>query len=117
MLTLGLSLYEQFDGDVPQYRHGKWKNVFEDPEASDLFHPRKDRSFESKQKTTIPLVWQRVLSKSYISAMEPGPQNELKEKVLAVMEEEKAKGGLGEIDIEGAFDYPHATEVVWFQRK
>ncbi len=83
---------EQYDtslnGDIPQYRKGKWKNVFNETESKSLF-PKGYESFfvEHHIETTRKEIWLRALSKSYVNILPSDEQEELRSRIYAIIDE------------------------------
>ncbi|KAI8611617.1 S-adenosyl-L-methionine-dependent methyltransferase [Chytriomyces sp. MP71] len=82
-------LCEAEENGTPQYHHGTWRRVFDGKEAKQWFElPLKGSSFQHEQ--VIPdkeTIWNRVLSKSYISALPLPEQMNLREKIMAILDE------------------------------
>jgi len=119
-------VYEQYDVNIPQYRHGKWKKVFALPEAQKLFPgPLTTRFFQQEMVVTKGMAWERVLSKSYIASLTENEQALVKARVERVLEEHDAAFGLSLKDpvtgkMERAARQPIDTEVTfiraaWFE--
>lgn len=84
-------VYELYDVDIPQYRHGEWKKVFALPNAQELFPgPLTTRFFQQEMVVTKAMAWERVLSKSYIAALTADEQALVKSRVERVLEEHDA---------------------------
>jgi len=119
-------LYEQFEEEAPQYRHGTWKNVFlESKLASELFNlPLKEVHFNFNLSCNPERIWERVLSKSYIATMKTQQQQELKIKVIKCLFDNVKEFQLDGINSENLFqqkelviDYPYTTHFFWCRKK
>ena len=64
--------------------------------------------FEQLVPCTREMIWERVLSKSYVASLDQSEQQQLRQKILAVLEEEFGPEQEGEV-----IDYPYSTDVVW----
>lgn len=112
--------YEKYEAGTPQYRLGLWRRPFEDPEmveaVSKLFQlPIHKRQFKHDVINTKSDVWQRVLSKSYISVLAPAQKQELKKEIDKIlMGEDICWHPRGESD--KVVNYPYTTDVVWFRK-
>ncbi|OQS00292.1 hypothetical protein THRCLA_06057 [Thraustotheca clavata] len=96
---------EAYDGVAPQYRTGKWKQVFEN--STDLFGPLQ----HTRISRTIPVasteqIWLRVLSKSYVTMSTPEVQAKIKEDVMKVLENAQF-----ERNDQGEILYPYVTDI------
>ena len=74
------ALYEVYDGDVPQYRKRQWESVFiEDTKC--FAQPLEKYQYRQEMLVSQEEVWDRVLSKSYITALSLQEQVKLREQV------------------------------------
>ncbi|CEI86247.1 hypothetical protein RMCBS344292_00690 [Rhizopus microsporus] len=81
-------LYEQYEKSAPQYRHGRWKNVFETDEAKSLYRlPLEHQQFANDTPVVRSTPWTRILSKSYIAVLDKGEQECLRQKVEKVLDD------------------------------
>ncbi|KAI8612534.1 S-adenosyl-L-methionine-dependent methyltransferase [Chytriomyces sp. MP71] len=102
------ALYEMKEQGTPQYRLGLWKRVFEEDEVRTMFDlPLQSAHFEHVVADK-EAIWNRVLSKSYVSALSSGQQEDLRAKVMAVLEASDVEI---EYDAEGHLLYPYKTDV------
>jgi SAM-dependent methyltransferase len=102
------SVYERYDGDVPQYRKGVYREVFEDDEAKVLFDIPIKFSVRWMMEMDKEMVWKRVLSKSYISNLDEEEQQKVKVMVDDVVSKY--------IRDDGVFEMWHYTDVLWVPR-
>ncbi|KAH8914186.1 S-adenosyl-L-methionine-dependent methyltransferase [Atractiella rhizophila] len=114
--------YEAHEVGTPQYRLGWWKHVFDLPEYKENFKPLKSNAAgealpdvqHRKLETNKDGVVDRVLSKSYITDLTEEKREEVRKRVLEIVEE---GDGLVWIDKEqGIFEYPYATDTWIFDR-
>lgn len=101
--------YEKYEGDTPQYRLGYWKSIFESKTYADHFQKAEYEQFTRSIPTNKEGVVNRVLSKSYITALSDKEQ----EALAGVLRETVDRGdGRKWID-EGAgtFEYPYTTDL------
>ncbi|CAM0137389.1 hypothetical protein VKS41_003253 [Umbelopsis sp. WA50703] len=109
-------VYQLHDSEVPQYRKGRWRNVFDTEEAARLYelplnHRLFTNDFHVKGKE---VVWQRIKSKSYIAVLPPKDQDELRQRVYAILEN-PAYGFA--TDSTGQYLFPHETDLYWAQKR
>ncbi|KAG0747287.1 hypothetical protein G6F57_007487 [Rhizopus arrhizus] len=106
-------LYEQHELSAPQYRHGKWKDVFNTEEAKSLYTlPLQHQRFNNDIPTVRSLVWTRILSKSYVAILNEEEQEKLHQKVEKVMNDYQFPA-----DDNETFIYRHDTDLFWCQKK
>ena len=90
-------VYEKYDLNIPQYRHGHWKKVFASAEGQRLFPGALSTTFfDQNMVVTKTQAWERVLSKSYISSLPPAEQAIVKAKVQEVLDKHDAAFHIGE---------------------
>jgi hypothetical protein len=104
------SIYEQYDHDVPQYRRGEWKNVFKSQTAHNNFNiPLIHENFSSMQPIEDKqMIWDRVLSKSYISTLEASDKKALKAEIMNVLDNADL-----EHNEHGQILYPYQTDFYY----
>ncbi|CAO3653302.1 unnamed protein product [Cunninghamella echinulata] len=108
-------LYEVYDASAPQYRKGRWKQVFETDEAKALFDlPFHIKKFEYPMPFVRDLVFPRIASKSYIAVLSDEEKEKLHQKIDQVLD--TPEYGF-KTDDKGNFIYPHDTDLVWCQKK
>lgn len=80
-------VYEPYDENIPQYRTGRWKRVFELPETRTVLFPGplQTRFVTQHMLVTPAEVWERVRSKSYIASLDEKEQAVVRAKVEAVL--------------------------------
>lgn len=114
-VTYSQSLYEVYDGDVPKYRIGSWRKVWETDEAASLFYPLEIEFAYHEVLDDHDTIWRRVLSKSYISVLPADKVEQLRADVYAVLEDPES-----DIEVDpatGLVRYPYETEVAWAKRR
>lgn len=74
-----------------RYRHGYWKSIFATPEYEKSFGPFELRTYHRRIPATTQLVVDRVLSKSFITALEEEEQREVLQEVKRVVEKGDGK--------------------------
>lgn len=90
-------VYEEYDLDIPQYRHGHWKQVFASAEGQRLFPGALSTTFfDQEMLVTKAQAWERVLSKSYIASLSPAEQAVAKAKVQEVLDKHDTAFHIGE---------------------
>eukprot|EP01102_Stenamoeba_stenopodia_P016635 TRINITY_DN5831_c0_g2_i1.p2 TRINITY_DN5831_c0_g2~~TRINITY_DN5831_c0_g2_i1.p2 ORF type:complete len:311 (+),score=110.79 TRINITY_DN5831_c0_g2_i1:82-933(+) len=114
-------LYERFEGDAPQYRHGSWKKVWEEqhslPEGdpNKIFKDAIHKQFTNSAKSnTAEDMWLRVLSKSYITQLPEEEQQKLKQEIY----EKVFKKFLPQLveDSSATIDVPYTTDVFVYHK-
>ncbi len=95
-------LIQAHESSTPQYRHGKWKDVFK---KSALFRPLKLTQFKHSQTVNEQLVLDRVASISFVGAMEDVEREKLLDQVRQLVHEHPQLKGKCE------FEFPHLTDV------
>ena len=100
--------YEIYEQDTPQFRLGLWRAVWNSAGAEKLFD-----CYNETQSRHVPviadktLIWERILSKSYISSLEKSEQEILKQKVEKILDEEMGEQENQQEEIE----YPQKTTI------
>ncbi|KDQ18474.1 hypothetical protein BOTBODRAFT_28848 [Botryobasidium botryosum FD-172 SS1] len=109
------AVYEEHMGNTPQYRSGQWRETFNTQPYLNLFHPHEEKEWEHIIPTTAEKVVERVLSKSYVAALDEEVKEKMKGELQAIL---KSGEGIKWIDQEaGTFEYPYLTQLVLMQRK
>ncbi|KAL0489188.1 methyltransferase [Acrasis kona] len=107
-------VYEQYEKGVPQYRTGEWKKMFEAPSFSKLFSSPIDKHITRSVQTTRDGVKERILSKSYITALTPDERSNVLQKVDEALD---GAEGYKWVDREsGIFEYPYVTDLYIFKK-
>eukprot|EP00121_Abeoforma_whisleri_P002050 Awhi_evm1s1834 len=128
------NLYEVYDVNTPQYRLGLWRSVFNNPkgipenklrrialfpeevnskfiETPSSFSPLEGHHFYwSMKQNSFNKIWERVLSKSYISILSSEEKEKLKKEIFSCL-----KHHFPEIDDPNAevISYPYVTDIFW----
>ena len=79
-------LLAPLEAAVPHYRSGEWRRVWATAEATAWFEVLPERQVRQAPRVTRQQCWDRVLSKSYVSALEPAAQQRLRAQCEAVLE-------------------------------
>ncbi|GAA6059016.1 hypothetical protein JCM10212_001241 [Sporobolomyces blumeae] len=108
-------LYEAYEGDTPQARHGYFKSTFKTDYYLSAYGPLDVLTYRRKIPTTTEGVVDRVLSKSYITALPQEKQEELAKGFRDVVKRGDGKVWIDEK--EGTFEYPYKTELYLFRKK
>lgn len=100
--------YEPFEDNTPQYRRGLWRAALETTARKTLFEPNEiERHVERSIPTSEQGVVDRVLSKSYINALDAERQSQVEADVRKVIQR---GDGIEWIDeAKGEFRYPYRT--------
>ncbi|KAI9266715.1 S-adenosyl-L-methionine-dependent methyltransferase [Phascolomyces articulosus] len=109
-------LYEQYEGDAPQYRQQKWKAIFEEPEAGQLFDlPLQYQQHSNDMLCTRETVIDRIMkTRSHIKMLPQEEQNGIRKQIDSILDD-SADGF--KLDDQGYVHYPHDTDIFWTQRK
>ncbi|CAK4079760.1 unnamed protein product [Aphanomyces euteiches] len=99
------SLYEKFDGTIPQYRTGAWERVFHDQSLFEypLKHFRVERTIAVD---SIDQIWDRVHSKSYVQTIDESAVLKLKAEVYSILD-----SATFDRDADGRILYPYVTDI------
>ena len=100
------ALYERYDGGIPQFRLGLWRRVWETAEAKSLFRVVAERQEQHVPRASRQQCWDRIVSKSYISALDEKEQNKLREQCERVLD-----GVFAGVAPNGTVEYPQKTTV------
>ncbi|KAI7851576.1 S-adenosyl-L-methionine-dependent methyltransferase [Circinella umbellata] len=109
-------LYEQYEGDAPQYRQKKWKTIFKEPKVNQLFDlPLKSKQTTNDMYCTKETVITRIMkTRSHIKMLSQKEQNEIEEQIKSILDD--SDNGF-ELNVDGYVHYPHDTDIFWTQRK
>jgi len=99
-------LYEQYEDDAPQYRHGNWKKAFEEDNGY-LFVGAGSKHVRWNLLCNLQAIWERILSKSYISCLQEQQQNQLKQQVETMILDQLPQLK----DKVQVVEYPYVTDV------
>ncbi len=102
-------LYESYEGDTPQFRLNWWEATFQTPSYISSFHAPERSYTDWVVPTTDSGVQDRVLSKSYISALSEAEKEKLCVEIQKVLSKEE-KSWIDESS--GLFKYPYRTTVI-----
>ena len=76
--------YEVYEGSAPQYRQGKWKQVWTTATAKEAFAPLAHVQVAWSMPADLKTIWERIKSKSYISLLDDARREALQAKVTAL---------------------------------
>ena len=100
--------YEQHEDNTPQYHRGLWKAAFDTTARKTLFEPNEvERHVERMIPTSEQGVVDRVLSKSYINALDAERQAEVEAGIRKIIQ--RGDGVQWIDESEGTFNYPYRT--------
>ncbi|KAI5480634.1 methyltransferase type 11 [Pseudohyphozyma bogoriensis] len=108
-------LYEKYEDGTPQYRLGWWKSIFDTEIYKTSFVAPEVTDFNQIILGTEDIAVDRILSKSYITALTDKQKED-----LSVEAREVIKKGTGKVWIdekEGTFEYPYETNLWVMTRK
>eukprot|EP01116_Phalansterium_solitarium_P022338 TRINITY_DN7335_c0_g1_i1.p1 TRINITY_DN7335_c0_g1~~TRINITY_DN7335_c0_g1_i1.p1 ORF type:complete len:264 (-),score=99.72 TRINITY_DN7335_c0_g1_i1:8-799(-) len=105
-------LYEVHEAGSPQYRLMLWKHAFDTQFARDSFAPLSDEHLAHSIACTKSMVWQRVLSKSYIANLDPASAEALRQQIYAMLERDVPQFA-PDAATEATVDYPYTTDIYW----
>ncbi|ORY81799.1 S-adenosyl-L-methionine-dependent methyltransferase [Leucosporidium creatinivorum] len=108
-------LYEVHEAGTPQYRHFYWKSVYDTPVYKANFEPYEKTEYRRSLPTCEDLVVDRVLSKSYITALDEKTKGDLSEKVRELVKKAEDKVWIDEGS--GTFEYPYVTDMFVMKKK
>ncbi|KAM0791202.1 hypothetical protein ACM66B_005684 [Microbotryomycetes sp. NB124-2] len=108
-------LFEKYEAGTPQYRHGYWKMIYDTPEYNDNFEKHEVESCKRGIPVTEDLAVDRVLSKSYITALDDQEKDTLSKQLREVIRAAKDKVWIDEKA--GTFEYPYGTDMFVHKRR
>jgi SAM-dependent methyltransferase len=100
-------ILEPHAGDAPRHRSGKWRSAFD---RADLFGPLKERSFPHAQEVTLDGLVDRVLSTSFIAALDEPTRARVARQVVELARSHPELTG------RERFTLPYRTDVLWCRR-
>ncbi|CAF1321777.1 unnamed protein product, partial [Didymodactylos carnosus] len=108
-------LFERYESGSPQYRLMKWRTVFDDEDHGRRFtYPLKEKHFHwTWQNRTPDQIWNELLSKSYVSAMNKTEQDSLKMEVDNLLDKNLKIYGNNPND--KRVEVPYNTDLAWTQ--
>jgi SAM-dependent methyltransferase len=114
-------LYEELELGTPQYRLKLYETLWDEVEAQQLFHlPTRKLQFDHYVLNTPDMIWQRVLSKSYVACRTDQEKEELRKKVMDVLANADDLHYLvrrGESIEQSPVFYPYYTDLEYFFKK
>ncbi|KAJ7769023.1 S-adenosyl-L-methionine-dependent methyltransferase [Mycena olivaceomarginata] len=106
---------EQYEGGVPQYRLGLWRQIFDTAQYQKAFEAPEEKSWSIPLPASADIVVDRVRSKSYIALLPDEEKAIVKEDLATILKKGDGKVWINES--EGIFEYPYKTDVVVARRK
>jgi hypothetical protein len=112
-------IYEKHEGGTPQYRLGLWKGALNSTYFSEKFEPWKIAKFQHTVLCTREMIWERVLSKSYVSILDCDQQERLRSEVMKVLlgndirSHVRRVSTLGQEAIE-MIEFPYTVDIITF---
>jgi hypothetical protein len=107
-------LYERFDEAAPQYRKNDWRRVLD---ATEVFDVNPPEFFETSQNLQRPLIWSRILSKSYIALLDSETKEKIKGQVDSILDKYKHRFFTVDNDNESYLHFPILTELIMCFKK
>jgi len=108
-------MVEAYEDGAPQYRHNLWRRAFQLP-AAELFSPLEHRTLLTSMTCTKQMVWDRVVSKSYIANLDDDKKQGLKQRLLAMVEATCPEFSPGS-PADATIEFPCATDAYWAIKK
>lgn len=101
-----------FDGNVPQYRHDKWKSSFENQDYFKTPYNEEHFHFTKRIPAGPEYIWNYWLSRSYITKLSDEEKEELRKQIFDIYNESVKESDV----IDGQWIESHmGTHVVWAQ--
>ncbi|GAA5962249.1 hypothetical protein JCM21900_000137 [Sporobolomyces salmonicolor] len=107
--------YEVYEAGTPQYRHGYWKSIFDAAFYPETFEAPVQELYHRDLPATEQGVIDRVLSKSFITALSEEEQAKVVKELEAVLK--KGEGRKWIKEDEGIFEYPYDTDLYVIRKK
>ncbi|PWN47749.1 hypothetical protein IE53DRAFT_348715 [Violaceomyces palustris] len=107
-------LYERYEDGAPQYRHGKWKVLYETDSFKSHFKPETPLHISRRLPTNLESVKERVFSKSYISTLKEEQRQSLGREIDDLFRKATDRE-LGRVWIDqskGVWEYVSSAKVV-----
>lgn len=108
-------LIEQFEQGTPQFRLDLWRALFGTQSFQNFFHPHKERSWCYPLVSSLDIVIDRAMSKSYVAVQSEDVKAKIKAGITEIVDRGDGKQWID--GDKGLFEYPYSTLVVVFQRK
>lgn len=106
---------EAYEDGAPQFRTGKWRQIYDAPSFGKMFNPAVEKSWSYDLETSVDATIERAASKSYIAVLDTEEKNKVLERVKAIVE--KGEGKIWIDQSRGTFQYPYQTLVSAFIKK
>lgn len=101
-------ILDPYAGDAPRHRSGRWRAAFD---RTSLVGPLLVERFPFMHPMTPERLVDRVLSTSFIGALDPTRREQVRAQVLELTRTHPGLAG------RHAFDFPYVTEVWWCVRR
>jgi len=108
-------LIERFEQGTPQFRLDLWRALFGTQSFQNFFYPHKERSWCYPIVSSLDIVIDRAMSKSYIAVQSEDTKATIKAGITEIVDRGEGKQWVD--GDKGLFEYPYRTLVVVFQRK
>jgi hypothetical protein len=108
-------LIEQFEQGTPQFRLDLWRALFGTQSFRNFFHPHKERSWCYPLVSSLDIVIDRAMSKSYVAVQSEDVKATIKAGITEIVDRGDGKQWID--GDKGLFEYPYKTLVVVFRRK
>lgn len=108
-------LIEQFEQGTPQFRLDLWRALFGTQSFQNFFLPHEERSWCYPIVSSLDIVIDRAMSKSYIAVQSEDIKATIKAGITEIVDRGDGRQWID--GDKGLFEYPYRTLVVIFQRK
>lgn len=107
-------VYEEYERGMPQFRHGKWKESFDQPAFKKYFDKKDYREYAEVLPTTNEMVKERILSMSYISMLDKEEKEIIFKKVDSILTNNTSIKWIDKV--KGIYEYPYKTHCYMMRR-
>ncbi|GAA5840381.1 hypothetical protein JCM3766R1_000271 [Sporobolomyces carnicolor] len=107
--------YEQHEAGTPQARLGWWKSIFETEFYRETYEPAQLESYHRELDSSEDGVVDRILSKSYITALAQDQQDKVARDMREIVRRGDGKEWIDQS--RGTFYYPYNTELYLIRKK
>ncbi|GAA5962920.1 hypothetical protein JCM3765_005920 [Sporobolomyces pararoseus] len=107
--------YEQHEAGTPQARLGWWKSIFDTEFYKETYEPAQLETFHRELPSSEQGVVDRILSKSYITALSQEDQEKVANDMREIVRRGEGKQWIDEK--EGIFHYPYNTDLFIIRKK
>jgi SAM-dependent methyltransferase len=107
-------LCSKYDKNVPHYYTLDWEKVFKTEDSKCLFNDPIIKSLENKEiYISIPNVWNRILSKSFIATLDDAMKMDVKKHVENIVKKHKHLHVYREDEKQMCLQYPYVMVLAW----